>query len=209
MVKKRKSDATRLDEVDRSMYSTFCSAANSLSQIYTQAMAQQKVSFQAGERHALEKLHLWILRQHEEGAIVTAAEVVAYLQNEIDYGGEDASMSPRLQFPNHPQTTMHFMNTNIQASSGVSGPATVVIAPRTGHSDQMKNSIFSNALSSPIHYNLQPYDGGYYPSVPVLNGSGTRNHEVVFPNQICDSNSLNSNDSSMDMHSDSPPHESD
>ena len=53
MAKKSKSEATRLDEVDRSVYSTFCSAANSLSQIYTQAMAQQKVSFQAGERHAL------------------------------------------------------------------------------------------------------------------------------------------------------------
>ncbi|XP_008786494.1 uncharacterized protein LOC103704817 [Phoenix dactylifera] len=212
MAKKRKSDATRLDEVDRSLYLTFCSAANSLSQIYTQAMAQQKLSFQAGERHALEKLYQWILRQHEEGAIVTAAEVVAYLQNEIDYGGEDASMSPRLQFPSHPQTTMHFTNTNIQASSGVSGPATVVIAPRTGHSDQTKNSIFSNALSSPVRHSLQPYnlaqDGGYYPNCALLNGSGTRNHEVVFPNQIRGSNSLNSNDTSMDMHSDSPSHES-
>ncbi|ONK58214.1 uncharacterized protein A4U43_C09F9660 [Asparagus officinalis] len=53
MAKKRKSDANRLDEVKRGMYLTFCSAANSLSQIYTQAMNQQKVSFQAGERHAL------------------------------------------------------------------------------------------------------------------------------------------------------------
>lgn len=53
MAKKRKSVATRLDEVDRTMYSTFCSAANSLSQLYTQAMNQQKLSFQAGERHAL------------------------------------------------------------------------------------------------------------------------------------------------------------
>lgn len=42
-----------MDEVERSMYSSFCSAANSLSQIYTQAMNQQKVSFQAGERHSL------------------------------------------------------------------------------------------------------------------------------------------------------------
>ncbi|MQL76866.1 hypothetical protein Taro_009262 [Colocasia esculenta] len=53
MAKKRKSVATRLDEVDRTMYSTFCSAANSLSQLYTQAMSQQKVTFQAGERHAM------------------------------------------------------------------------------------------------------------------------------------------------------------
>lgn len=53
MAKKRKSDATRLDEVDRTMYTTFCSAANSLSQLYTQAMNHQRLCFQAGERHAL------------------------------------------------------------------------------------------------------------------------------------------------------------
>lgn len=56
MGKKRKSIATSLDEVDRSMYTSFCSAANSLSQLYTQAMNHQKLSFQAGERHALVRL---------------------------------------------------------------------------------------------------------------------------------------------------------
>lgn len=53
MAKKRKSDATRLDEVDRGMYTAFCSAANSLSQLYSQAVHQQRLSFQAGERHAM------------------------------------------------------------------------------------------------------------------------------------------------------------
>lgn len=53
MAKKRKSVATRLDEVDRTMYTTFCNAANSLSQLYTQAMNQQKIAFQAGERHGM------------------------------------------------------------------------------------------------------------------------------------------------------------
>ncbi|OMO98642.1 hypothetical protein COLO4_13788 [Corchorus olitorius] len=53
MGKKRKSIATSLDEVDRTMYASFCSAANSLSQLYTQAMNQQKLSFQAGKRHSL------------------------------------------------------------------------------------------------------------------------------------------------------------
>jgi len=53
MGKKRKSIATSLDEVDRTMYASFCSAANSLSQLYTQAMNHQKLSFQAGERHGL------------------------------------------------------------------------------------------------------------------------------------------------------------
>lgn len=58
MAKKRKSVATSLDEVDRTMYASFCSAANSLSQLYTQAMNHQKFSFQAGERHGLVRITL-------------------------------------------------------------------------------------------------------------------------------------------------------
>jgi hypothetical protein len=54
MARRRKTDAPpRLDEADRTLYSTFCGAANSLSQLYAQAMAQQKLNFHAGERHAL------------------------------------------------------------------------------------------------------------------------------------------------------------
>lgn len=53
MGKKRKSEDTHLDEADRTIYSVFRGAANSLSLIYTQAMAQQELAFQTGERHAL------------------------------------------------------------------------------------------------------------------------------------------------------------
>jgi hypothetical protein len=54
MARKRKTEAApRLDEADRTFYSTFCGAANSLSQLYSQAIAQQKQSFHAGELHAL------------------------------------------------------------------------------------------------------------------------------------------------------------
>lgn len=53
MGKKRKSVGTSLDEVDRSMYSTFCNGANAISQLYSQAVNHQKLSFQSGERHAL------------------------------------------------------------------------------------------------------------------------------------------------------------
>ncbi|XWS29434.1 hypothetical protein CRYUN_Cryun24cG0029400 [Craigia yunnanensis] len=62
------------------MYTTFRSAANSLSQVYSQAMNHQRLSFQAGEGHALEKHFQWILRQQEEGSRVTTADIVAYLQ---------------------------------------------------------------------------------------------------------------------------------
>ncbi|KAB2002361.1 hypothetical protein E1A91_D11G062800v1 [Gossypium mustelinum] len=132
MSKKRKSDATRLDEVDRSMYTTFCAAANSLSQLYSQAMNHQRLSFQAGERHALEKLFQWILGQQEEGSRVTTADIVAYLQNELEYGAEESPMSPRLSFQQqqqqHPQTAMHmntlsapFSSTPISASTDGQG----------------------------------------------------------------------------------------
>ncbi|KAJ6815896.1 uncharacterized protein M6B38_418650 [Iris pallida] len=128
------------------MYSSFCSAANSLSQLYTHATNHQKISFQAGERHALEKVYQWILRQHEEDSRVTITDIISRIQNEIDYGGEDAATSPRLH---HPQqclpTAMHFPNS----------------------------------------------------------GNGVRNHD-----DSSGSNPPGSNDSSMDMHSDSPTHES-
>jgi hypothetical protein len=51
--KKRKAEAAKLEETDRAMYGAFRGAANSLSQLYTLAMGGQKLSFQAGERHAM------------------------------------------------------------------------------------------------------------------------------------------------------------
>ncbi|XP_043711067.1 uncharacterized protein LOC122659965 isoform X1 [Telopea speciosissima] len=213
MAKKRKSDATRLDEVDRTMYTTFCSAANSLSQLYTQAMNQQKVVFQAGERHALDKLYQWILRQQEEGSRVMTTDILAYLQNELDYSGEEPPMSPRLNFQNqHSQPTTNFMNSGIQVSSGPFAAATVGQGLRSGHSDnQAKNSVFSNALSSPVCRSLQhchlAQGGSYSNSMPT--GNGARNAETNFPHQQSrDTNSACSNDSSMDMHAESPGHES-
>ncbi|KAM7514282.1 hypothetical protein LguiA_003865 [Lonicera macranthoides] len=93
MGKKRRSDSsTRLDEVDRSMYTTFSGAANSLSQLYTQAMHQQKLSFQAGERHALDKLYNWILRQQEYGSRMTLGDITSYLENELEYIPEESPL---------------------------------------------------------------------------------------------------------------------
>ncbi|GJM98999.1 hypothetical protein PR202_ga16055 [Eleusine coracana subsp. coracana] len=140
--KKRKAEAARLEETDRALYGAFRGAANSLSQLYTLAMGAQKASFQAGERHAMEKLYEWILRQHENGLRLTVADIASHIQS--------------------------------------------------------KNSmVFSNALSSPIRRSLQPYhleqggDTGYFAN------SGNR-----------DMNPTASNDSFMDMHSDSPAHDS-
>ncbi|KAL5751916.1 hypothetical protein ACOSP7_022091 [Xanthoceras sorbifolium] len=205
MAKKRKSDATRLDEVDRTMYTTFCSAANSLSQLYTQAMNHQRLSFQAGERHAMEKLYQWILRQQEEGSRVSTVDIVTYLQNELEYGSEEPPLSPRLPIQHqHSQTTLN--NLGLPVASNTCVPAAVGPGVRSGQPDQQpKNSVFSNALSSPVRRSLQHYhltQGGY--QMPT--GNGHRNSE---PNnahhQNRDANSPSSE--SMDMHADSPGHE--
>ncbi|PON52262.1 nuclear receptor family 2 group C protein [Trema orientale] len=206
MAKKRKSDATRLDEVDRTMYTTFCSAANSLSQLYTQAMNHQRLSFQAGERQGLEKLYQWIVRQQEEGSRVTTPDIVAYLQNELDYGAEEPPMSPRMLLQQqHLQTAMH--STNL-------GP-TVPAAPtpagqglRWGNSDQQaKNSVFSNALSSPVRQSLQPYhlaaQGSYHSSNFMPYGNGPRSNPEANYNHHQNRDTPMSNDS-LDMHADSP-----
>lgn len=246
MAKKRKSENTGLDEVEKTMYTTFCSAANSLSQLYTQAQHQQKLAFQAGERHGLDKLYHWILRGQESGSRATLSDIFSYLQNELDYGGDEVSMSPVSQNQQHNQLSV----TNTQTSSGVVGPAAIGQGPRPVHSDQNKNSVFSNALSSPVRRSLQPFhiaQGGYYSAnsaSQVGNGgrrtgltgsttdhdqggfhgghtlSGPQNSEpngmnsmispsIVYgqqPHQIRDANTYGENDSSMDMHADSPAH---
>ncbi|GMH31629.1 hypothetical protein Nepgr_033473 [Nepenthes gracilis] len=208
MGKKRKSIATSLDEVDRTMYATFCSAANSLSQLYTQAMNHQKLSFQAGERHGFEKLYQWIIRQQEAGSRVATIDILTYLQNELDYCGDEPSMSPRAPVQHqHSQPPMHITSSGL-VSSGSSGLMTAAHSARSEHFDnQTKNSVFSNALSSPVRRTLQHYhltrDGG-----PPL-GNGCRNNDTNFLHpQSRDSNPLSSNDSAMDMHADSPGPES-
>ncbi|XP_073065548.1 uncharacterized protein [Primulina eburnea] len=210
MAKKRKSDATRLDEVDRSMYSTFCSSASFLSQLYTQAMHQQRLSFQAGERHALGKLYDWILRQQQDGVRVMTGDILAYMQNELDYGTEEPPPSPRLTLQNQqPSQTaaIHAAHHGFPVSSNAFAAATVGQGTRLGNSDQSKNSIFSNALSSPARRNLQQYHfthGGHN-----ANNAAIRNNEIGC-NQSREPNPhpQSSNDSLMDMHADSPGHDS-
>ncbi|XP_022143649.1 uncharacterized protein LOC111013511 [Momordica charantia] len=214
MAKKRKSIATSLDEVDRTMYASFSTAANSLSQLYTQSMNHQKFSFQAGERHAMEKLYQWMFRQQEGGSRVTTADVLNYIRNELDYCGEEPSMSPRaaVHQHQHAQQTMQFTNSSFPAS-GLSGPATTGQGSRTEHSDN-KSSVFSNALSSPVRRGLQQYhiaQEAHYPNNGGMSGGNgaTRNNEPNFlQHQSADPNSVSSNDSSMDMHADSPSHDS-
>ncbi|KDP36560.1 hypothetical protein JCGZ_08327 [Jatropha curcas] len=205
MGKKRKSIATSLDEVDRTMYASFCTAANSLSQLYTQSMNHQKLSFQAGERHGLEKLYQWIWRQQEGGSRVATVDIINYIQNELDYCGEEPPLSPRA--PSHQNSQpIQFTNSGFLVSSGSSGPITTGQGTRSEHCDQQpKNSVFSNALSSPIRRSLPNYpftQGGYYPTGGQQSGNAIRSNEPNFPQQHQNrdhNNPVSSNDSSMEI----------
>ncbi|XP_057426992.1 uncharacterized protein LOC130720378 [Lotus japonicus] len=207
MAKKRKSIATSLDEVDRTMHASFCTAANSLSQLYTHAMNHQKLSFQAGERHGLEKLYQWIWRQQEGGSRVGTVDILNYIQNELDYFGEDPTMSPRAPLQHQQlQPAVHVPSSGFPVTSGSSGHTIVGQGLRSEQCDnQTKNSVFSNALSSPVRRSLQHYEigeGGNYPSGLSM-GNGNRNTEHSFVHQQSrDATGFSSNDSAMDMHAD-------
>lgn len=143
MAKKRKSENAALDEVERTLYTSFCTAANSISQLYTQAQNQQKLSFQAGERHAVEKLYYWLLREHQNGSNITVAQIIHNLQSELEGGnGEEMTMSPGHQLQQHGPAQQQF---SVVGTVGTSGRTTALSAPL----DQGKIPVFQGALSSP------------------------------------------------------------
>ena len=133
------------------------------------------------------------------------------MQNELDYCGEEPAMSPRAPAPHHhPQTPAHIPNTGFL----VSGPSAQIPStqgPRSEqYENQAKNSVFSNALPSPVRRTLQHYhlaQGGYCPGGGPSPGNVARNNESNYANNHLNRDS-NSNDSSMDMHQDSPDPES-
>lgn len=196
------------------MYTTFCSAANSLSQLYSQTMHHQRLSFQAGERHALEKFYNWVLRQEEAGSRVSSSDMMAYMQNEIDYSSEDPPMSPRLPSQHQQsQTPIHMSSSGIPISSNSFGQAAAGQGFRSAHADQQAKNVFSNALSSPVRRSLQNYhlaQGNDYPNNIMSSANGLRNSEnnPGHHQNNRDSTTPSSNDSLMDMHADSPGHES-
>ncbi|KAL5122883.1 hypothetical protein HKD37_02G003585 [Glycine soja] len=205
MAKKRKSIANSLDDVDRTLYTSFCTAANSLSQLYTHSMNHQKLSFNAGERHALEKIYQWIFRQQEGGSRVGTVDVLNYIQNELDYCGEEPSMSPRAPLQ-HQQSQPALHAPRFPVTSASSGQTIAAQGLRLDHCEnQSKNYVFSNALSSPICRSLQHYqigEGGCYTNGLSM-GNGNWNTEPGFLHQQSrDSNAMSSNDSNMDMHAD-------
>lgn len=115
-------------------------------------------------------------------------------------------MSPRLPFQQYQnyQTAMH---QGVSVPVNPSCPAPAPQGVRAGYPDhQPKNSVFANALSSPVRRSLQNShlgQGGYYPNNIIPPANGGRNVENGFSHQ----HYRDSDDSSMDMHADSPVQE--
>ncbi|XP_006660106.2 uncharacterized protein LOC102709021 [Oryza brachyantha] len=192
--RKRKAEAARAaeEEADRALYGAFRGAANSLSQLYAMAGCHQRLSFHAGERHALEKLYQWMVRQHESGMRLTVSDIAANIEHEIAYGGDGALTSPRSQY-----TTQ-----NLQAQSHIPNTSTQQLSSCSSAANPSKDSmVFSKALSSPFRQNLQLYhiqQGGHAGCfADGIFSTGNRDSNLAVPN-----------DSSVDMHSDSPGHDS-
>ncbi|CAI5472520.1 unnamed protein product, partial [Closterium sp. Yama58-4] len=88
MPKKRKSETPGLEDGDKTLFSSFCAAANSLSQLYSQAQNQQRVAFQSGERHALSRLQQWLTSDQGAGGsnsgLVSKEQILDFIQGELD-----------------------------------------------------------------------------------------------------------------------------
>ncbi|KAH8931506.1 hypothetical protein BDL97_19G024900 [Sphagnum fallax] len=226
MVKKRKSEFSGLDEVEKTLHTSFCTAANSISHLYTQAQHQQKHAFQAGERHAVEKLYFWLLREHQAGSNISVGQILGYLQSELEGVSEDdAAMSPGTQ-PHQRQVSVQHQQ---QAVAGLAGSVGTSVSGQTEAAplDQSKNSVFTGALASSIGQDLPALGmspAGY--RVPSNSGHlGRRTGMISEPGvasyhdtsgtagfgfhpiqqqqqqqQGTDGNSFTENDASMDMH---------
>ncbi|XWS44814.1 hypothetical protein CRYUN_Cryun15aG0081100 [Craigia yunnanensis] len=79
------------------------------------------------------------------------------MKNELEYGGEEPPTFPRLplQHP-HSQTATQLNSLGAPVPSNPFSSAIVGQGVRSGD-NQVKNSVFSNALSSPVRRSLQHY----------------------------------------------------
>ncbi|XP_062194764.1 uncharacterized protein LOC133897942 [Phragmites australis] len=189
------------EEVEEDMHLAFRGAANALSQVYTQAVAHQKASFHTGERRAVEKVYRWLSSQLEGASEVSIADVLAYLQNEIEHQTEDMPASP--QHPS-PLPSYNFPSANVQNNPFSFGYVGAAHNSRMGETDQ-RNAGISNALSNPLRTNFQLNNliqsSGYGPINSLSNGNGTQNSHSP---QNLDFLHYNSHEPSMDMHHDGP-----
>ncbi|RCV16252.1 hypothetical protein SETIT_3G123100v2 [Setaria italica] len=155
---------------------------------------------------SVDKLYHWILRKYEEESRLTIADIMAHIQHEMDYRCSDALVAQGVQQQYPPSARQHLGNSSSQLSATSHGSASG-LAPRAINTEQSKNSIFSNALSSPVRRSLQ----SYHPTQAQVQGGGNGGHNSrgsASPGaHNRETNSAGSNDTAMDMVSDSAANE--
>eukprot|EP00899_Mesostigma_viride_P003425 jgi/Mesvir1/13083/Mv06067-RA.1 len=93
MGKKRKKGIEDI-ELERSLYNSFCTAANSVSQLYTQAQHQQKRAFAAGARTSTERILQWLTKEYAGSPHLPVEAIAAFLMKEVDrLDSDDAALS--------------------------------------------------------------------------------------------------------------------
>uniref|UniRef100_A0A0E0JEX7 Holocarboxylase synthetase n=1 Tax=Oryza punctata TaxID=4537 RepID=A0A0E0JEX7_ORYPU len=138
-------------EVEEEMHLAFRGAANALSQVYGQAMAAQEKSFLAGELRAMESVYLWVCSKHQEGLEVSVADLVAFLQTEIEHRAGEVLGS--LQHTSA-QPACHFPSANVQSNSFSFGNVADALNSHTAQTGQTQTAGMLNALHNPSRQNL-------------------------------------------------------
>ncbi|KAH7433519.1 hypothetical protein KP509_07G073100 [Ceratopteris richardii] len=84
-MRKRRPEGRGMEDVEISLHTSFCAAANSVSHLYTQAQNQNKIAFQAGQRYALEKLWDWMQKhQQQYGISPSSVDISNYVKMEME-----------------------------------------------------------------------------------------------------------------------------
>mmetsp|Transcript_5826 Transcript_5826/g.10121 ORF Transcript_5826/g.10121 Transcript_5826/m.10121 type:complete len:206 (-) Transcript_5826:488-1105(-) len=156
--KKRKHDGP-LDDIERTLYASFSSAANGISQLYTQSLNQQRKAYCLGARHISEKLIQWLEDEHRNQQHVSTTVLVALLTRELEEvegnAAEQISMAvpgtvPSVPPPTQPERTHGCIYANNNGRS----------ARHTSQAEakQRTKPMFANTLNPhPVHPSQQPH----------------------------------------------------
>jgi len=86
-------------ESERTLYSSFVSAANAVSQLYTQAVQQQRKASAAASRQTIERITQFLLRECAASETISKSVLLQFLQQEYE-GIEGCENAPH-HFPVH------------------------------------------------------------------------------------------------------------
>ena len=64
--------------------SAFCAAANALTLVYKQGIADKKVAYEAGQRDSFQRVVSWALRQHAQSRTIPLDQLLSFLKDELE-----------------------------------------------------------------------------------------------------------------------------